>query len=87
MDLDLQDLQSRHPNHKLEVKDDELYCDGKRLCHVISKTNSKKIWGPKGEEERIKLIEMMIKLAEDPHYYDYDRVQERLHSSSIEPPR
>jgi hypothetical protein len=87
MDLDLQALQSKHPDHKLEVVDDELYCDGKRLCHVMSVATCEKVWGSNGAAERIKLIEMAIKMFEDPHYYDYDQVQKRLHSSSTEPPR
>jgi len=72
---DLHHLQEKFPNHLLSLRDREFYCDGERLLHIPADAALERL--------NIKIdgiIEMMIRLKDDPHWYDYERVQERLKS-------
>ena len=71
--VDLHSLQEKFSDHLITHDRNDIYCDGKRLLTVPSEAAL--------EKEKINIeniIEMQIRLLDDPHWYDYDRVQERL---------
>jgi hypothetical protein len=71
--VDLHSLQEKFPNHHITHDSNTIYCDGKKILTVPSEAALDK---QKINIENI--IEMQIRLLDDPHWYDYERVQERL---------
>lgn len=75
--VDLHSLQEKFSNHHITHDSNDIYCDGIKILTVPSESAL--------EREHIKIdniIEMQIKLLDDPHWYDYDRVQERLKNAT-----
>ena len=71
--VDLHSLQEKFSDHLITHDSNSIYCDGKKILKVPSEAALEK---QKINKENI--IEMQIRLLDDPHWYDYDRVQERL---------
>lgn len=74
--VDLHSIQEKFPNHHITHDSSSIYCDGKKILTVPSETALAR------DKINIEgLIEMNVRLIDDPHWYDYNRVQERLRST------
>lgn len=77
MTIDLCDLQRKYPYHFFCLIDRDLFCDGQKLCKLPEVVKS---WGL-SEKDIEMIIDMEIKLIDDPTYFDYENVRKRIRAN------